>query len=123
MDRSVKECMQDIIGLFKGLSFADQNVCLKKILRHCKRRQLQLIFNESRQLLAFDFVTFLPKEIVENIFSFLNASELSIAAVCSRQWRDHTNNSKLWKSLCKKKGWTHFGDEKGSFCLYSRSVS
>lgn len=110
---SVKETVNDIVTSFEELGSSDQSIILKNIIRRCKRRQLQFIFNESRRLLAIDFVGFLPKELIEKVFSYLDATELSRSAACSRQWRYHTNNSKLWKALCKRKNWLRFGDDKG----------
>lgn len=123
MDVSVKESMKDIVASFEELPNSDQNIILKKIIRRCKRRQLQFIFNESRRLLAIDFVAFLPKELIEKVFSYLDATELSRAAGCSRQWRDHTNNSKLWKALCRRRNCLRFGEEKGCRDLYLQSSS
>nr|XP_039248417.1 F-box/WD repeat-containing protein 7-like [Styela clava] len=120
---SSSEQMEKIIDAFTDLTTGDQNKVLKQILRKCKRKQLQLVYNELQPLLAIDFVTFLPRELIELIFSFLSPKELGRVSVCSKQWREHSNNSKLWKLLCKKSHWMHFGDETGSGDLYAAPSS
>lgn len=79
----------------------------------CQRPQLQLVYNQLRSLLAIDFITFLPREIIERIFYHLSPKELSRASCCSRRWREHTNNFKLWQRLCKKRQWLHFNKKEG----------
>lgn len=102
---------QDLVKIFIELSREEQNLALKTLLLKCKRKQLQIVYNELQPLLAVDFVTFIPRELIERIFSFLTPKELGRTATCSKQWREHANNSKLWKLLCKRKHWLQFGDE------------
>jgi len=100
----------DFVSSFEDLEANEQTLFLKQLLQKCTLKQLQLLHSETRQLLAVDFVTLLPREIVDRIFSYLTAKELSRSACCSCQWRERANSSGLWKNLCKRNDWLHFGN-------------
>nr|XP_009859163.1 F-box/WD repeat-containing protein 7-like [Ciona intestinalis] len=99
-----------IIGRFTKMERAEQDELLRKLLLKCKPRQLQMLYGDTRQLLAVDFVPFIPREIVDRIFSYLTPQELSRASCCSGQWRERANSSSLWKALCRRRSWLHFGE-------------
>jgi len=107
---SVQETTDKVLSQFSSLSKIDQDALLKQLLLKCSSKQLQLLYSETRQLLAVDFVSVIPRELVDRIFSYLTAEELSRAACCSLQWRDRTNSDNLWKALCRRKKWLHFGE-------------
>ena len=102
--------MKEILFRFIKLDRINQDSVLKQLLLKCKPRQLQMLYSDTRQLLAVDFVPFIPREIVDRIFSYLTPQELSRAACCSTQWRERANASSLWKSLCRRRQWLHFGE-------------
>ncbi|XP_076804174.1 uncharacterized protein LOC143448357 [Clavelina lepadiformis] len=102
--------MKDILRKFTTLDRSGQDRVLKQLLLKCKPRQLQMLYSDTRQLLAVDFVPFIPREIVDRIFSYLTPEELSRASCCSTRWRERANSSSLWKALCRRRQWLHFGE-------------
>nr|CAB3245449.1 F-box/WD repeat-containing protein 7-like [Phallusia mammillata] len=108
---STSDKIENILSTFSAMDRKNQDLLLKQLLLKCKPRQLQMLYSDTRQLLAVDFVPFLPRELVDRIFSYLTPKELSRAACCSMQWRERTNTESLWKSLCRKRQWLHFGED------------
>ena len=93
---------EDIRNIFNSLNYSKQNEVLKDLLTLCTSKQLQLLHNESKQLLAVNFVKLLPGELVYRIFSLLTAKELARASMVSSDWREAINSDSLWKNIIKK---------------------
>lgn len=110
VDKNTVKELDEIVTKFSELGEKYQDCLLKKLLEKCKSSQLQMLYSDTRQLLAKDFVPFVPHEIVDRIFSYLTPRELSRAACCNTQWRERANSDSLWKSLCRRKQWLHFGE-------------
>jgi len=100
-----------VSNMFEKMTSAEQDHLLKQLLLKCTAKQLQMLHNDTRQMLAVDFVILLPREIVDRIFSYLTPVELSRAACCSSQWRERANSNSLWRDLARRRSWLHFGDE------------
>ena len=61
-------------------------------------QQLRKIYSALKEMLSLDFVPYLPHEVTEKIFTYLDVSSLCSAARCSHSWRELTDNDKLWYS-------------------------
>ncbi len=54
-------------------------------------------------------IAVLPKDCLLTIFYNLSPLELAIAGCVSKAWHSLSNDDRLWKALCDKKGWSPFG--------------
>lgn len=77
--------------------------------------QLKEIYNELCSLLSIDFVSTLPQELVERIFSYLSADDLFGIACCNKSWREFSNTDVLWQPLCALKSWHNFNTDEQLF--------
>ncbi|XP_051886249.1 uncharacterized protein LOC127578351 [Pristis pectinata] len=96
MDESPEEKMDLIASAFDSLTVKEQSEVLSRLLRACQLPQLKEIYNELCTLLSIDFVSTLPRELVERIFSYLSAEDLFRMACCNKSWRELTNTDILW---------------------------
>lgn len=108
---SFEEKAKCFVNSFQDFSQDQQNNILREIVLKCQPLQLRLLYNELKPLLAVDFVASLPKELVEQIFSYLPVKSLCRVARCNRLWRERSNHNPIWYRFCVQHGWYRFGED------------
>ncbi|XP_033625389.1 F-box/WD repeat-containing protein 7-like [Asterias rubens] len=66
--------------------------------------------DEVRSFLTLDIPSVLPHELTAQIFCLLSAKDLCSASLCSRVWRERSNNDQIWHRLCRGKGWQRYSE-------------
>ncbi|XP_060684947.1 F-box/WD repeat-containing protein 7-like [Hemiscyllium ocellatum] len=120
MESSFEEKMDLIFSAFISLTAQEQDEALSRLLR---LPQLKKIYSEVYPLLSIDFVLILPQELVERIFSYVSADDLSRMACCSKTWREFTNTDILWQPLCALQNWLNFDTDQQLFSKNPYSYS
>ncbi|XP_069773006.1 F-box/WD repeat-containing protein 7-like isoform X2 [Narcine bancroftii] len=128
MDGPAGPKMDLISSVFGSLKVEEQNEVLARLFRACQLSQLKEVYDELCPLLSIDFVSTLPQELVERIFSYLSGEDLLRMACCNKSWRECTNTDILWQPLCALKNWLNFGTDKqlftdGPYCYRSTGLT
>ena len=63
------------------------------------------LVREANHRLHFDPITYLPHEVITNIFENLPPKSLCIAALASRTWKHRAHDPRLWRRLFLQEGW------------------
>ncbi|XP_067847653.1 F-box/WD repeat-containing protein 7-like isoform X3 [Heptranchias perlo] len=123
MDRSFEQKMGLISSEFTSLNVKEQNEVLSRLLHICQLPQLKELYTELCSLLSIDFVSILPQELVERIYSYLSAEDLFRMACCNKSWREFTNTDVLWQPLCAVQNWLNFDTDQQLFSNIQYSYS
>ncbi|XP_070571050.1 F-box/WD repeat-containing protein 7-like [Ptychodera flava] len=111
MPKTFEEKATTVVNTFESCNRDQQNEILIKLLLKCQPLQLRFLYAELKPLLAVDFVAYLPKELTEKIFFYLDAKDLCRIACCNKLWRERSNHDPVWQTLCKRKGWLRYGSD------------
>ncbi len=76
-----------------------------EILRTLRTSNIAAVVDRLTPLLHMDPVEKLPPEITSEIFQYLDAQTLLIAALASHTWRGRILDSRLWQKLFTSQGW------------------
>ncbi|XP_062912189.1 uncharacterized protein LOC134350474 [Mobula hypostoma] len=123
MEGLPEEKMDLIASAFSSLTVKQQSEVMSRLLRSCQLPQLKEIYNELCPMLSIDFVSTLPRELVERIFSYLSAEDLFRMACCNKSWREFANTNILWQPLCALKNWLNFDTDEQLFSKNQYSYS
>jgi F-box and WD-40 domain protein 1/11 len=76
------------------------------VLRTLRTTTIAGVVERLTPLLHLDPVRLLPPEITSEIFAYLDPSTLLTASMASRAWRDRILDSRLWKQMYAREGWS-----------------
>jgi F-box and WD-40 domain protein CDC4 len=108
--------LPSLVTHFSGLPNQLQSHLLITLLRHSQLPVLRTVHSVLTPILARDFLTLLPPELVSHVLSFLPFNCIARASRVSKSWRDIIDSDPvLWRDLLKSEKLWFGGDSERAF--------
>jgi F-box and WD-40 domain protein CDC4 len=108
--------LPSLVSHFSGLPMQLQSHFLITLLRHSPLPVLRTVHSVLTPILARDFLTLLPPELVSHVLSFLPFNCIARASRVSKSWRDIIDSDPvLWRDLLKSEKLWFGGDSERAF--------
>src|SRR5216684_1604651 len=108
--------LPSLVTHFSGLPTQLQSHFLITLLRHSPLPVLRTVHSVLTPILARDFLTLLPPELVSHVLTFLPFNCIARASRVSRSWRDIIDSDPvLWRDLLKSEKLWFGGDSERAF--------
>ncbi|KIW02424.1 uncharacterized protein PV09_06240 [Verruconis gallopava] len=89
-----------------NLNEAERSELAYALLRSLRTSSIAAIVERLNPLLHIDPVHYLPPEITFEVFSYLDPETLLLASKLSKSWRIRALDSRLWRQLYSREGWS-----------------
>jgi len=108
--------LPSLVTHFSGLPTQLQSHFLITLLRHSPLPVLRTVHSVLTPILARDFLTLLPPELVSHVLTFLPFNCIARASRVSKSWRDIIDSDPvLWRALLKSEKLWFGGDSERAF--------
>ncbi|KAI8983860.1 quinon protein alcohol dehydrogenase-like superfamily [Pilobolus umbonatus] len=97
-----QKAIASIWSVFQQADEEQRLLILKGMLSSACTPQLSYLSSAIPPLLSTDFTLVFPSEIVNKIFTYLDASSLCAAAQVNAHWKKLADNDSLWHRMCEQ---------------------